>query len=853
MSDQDLVKISGDPADGDTQESVEARAATVKRVEADDPAVVTVCWMCGSDAEVVALCAALKGNTHVQMLDLGLNRELTQVAFQAVLDAVPNCSLEQLDAEGCGGISEHLEQAIKTAIEARITARIDQMSAEELARTSGDTSDSQMQNSMETRFATVARVQADDPAVVEVSWGFTHPSDDEVVALCAALEENTHVRMLDLRFNDKLTEPTFQALLEAVPKSHLGTVNVDGCDGISQEREQAIHVAVAARIAARIAEMSPQELAKTSGDPGDNCTQVLAVARAATIARVQTNDSAVVTVNWAEADPSDADVVALCAALDGNTHVQALLMQDNNNLTEAAFQALLEAVSKSRLESVDVEGCYGISDELEQAIAAAPGAAAAARVARMSAQDKNLAQTSGDPADNHTQVSVETRAATIARVQADDPAVVRVNWKGVQPPDLDVIALCAALDGNTHVQTLDLHSNKQLTEPAFQALLEVVPKSCLKKVHVANCPGASDRVKGLIAVQCKLRGWTPTNLLVDADETLARSVAEQGHPIMTTFLQEKVFANKTVAEFLRFLTGEAGKASDETETMLDLAMTSPFPEVKAWAKSYGNLQPQKGTGVCFRIIGMKVHGSETCIVIFAEDVMTKHRVALKLMANRDEWQREQTMRLVDRGQKLDPSHVVEILDCFELDDDAMNFCASHEELRGNSRPVPAELLELKRTVSAVLSATTDELESKLKAFDEAKNGRIDHQKFRMGMKELAPEITDDQLAELHTCLDNKHGTLDYQEFSHWFGRYAYPFMITMPAAAMDLTYMLSHDRVAGNDLESVLDIIRQIGEHTMYMHEMLHRVHGDLKPRVFQRHFFPLCVCVRLLAFVAFY
>jgi len=100
------------------------------------------------------------------------------------------------------------------------------------------------------------------------------------------------------------------------------------------------------------------------------------------------------------------------------------------------------------------------------------------------------------------------------------------------------------------------------------------------------------------------------------------------------------------------------------------------------------------------------------------------------------------------------------------------------------------------------------------------------------MKELAPEITDDQVAELLTYLDKaKDGQVDYKEFAQMFGRFPYPFMLTMAAAAMDLTYMLSHDSVAGHDLDSVLDIMRQVGEHVMYMHETLGRGHGDLKPR----------------------
>ena len=98
------------------------------------------------------------------------------------------------------------------------------------------------------------------------------------------------------------------------------------------------------------------------------------------------------------------------------------------------------------------------------------------------------------------------------------------------------------------------------------------------------------------------------------------------------------------------------------------------------------------------------------------------------------------------------------------------------------------------------------------------------------MRDLAAELTDDQISELIIAFD-QDGIIDYQKFAQSFGRYAYPFMITMPAAAMDLTYELSHSRLAGNDLDAVVDIMRQIGEHAMYMHETLGRIHGDLKPR----------------------
>ena len=97
-----------------------------------------------------------------------------------------------------------------------------QMSAEELAQASGDPADEETQETAEARAATVARVGADDPAVVTVNWFNAHPADAEIVARCGALEGNAHVRELNLRGNSKLTE----AVLEAVSNSRLGTVDV---------------------------------------------------------------------------------------------------------------------------------------------------------------------------------------------------------------------------------------------------------------------------------------------------------------------------------------------------------------------------------------------------------------------------------------------------------------------------------------------------------------------------------------------------------------------------------------------------------------------------------------------------
>jgi hypothetical protein len=64
---------------------------------------------------------------------------------------------------------------------------------------------------------------------------------------------------------------------------------------------------------------------------------------------------------------------------------------------------------------------------------------------------------------------------------------------------------------------------------------------------------------------------------------------------------------------------------------------------------------------------------------------TGERVALKLMTNREEWRREQDMRMTDCGEQLDRRHVLEIKNAFELDDAGLAYCQQHPELQGDCR------------------------------------------------------------------------------------------------------------------------------------------------------------------------
>eukprot|EP01047_Picozoa_sp_COSAG01_P097184 COSAG01_NODE_27546_length_683_cov_0.636986_1_plen_164_part_10 len=164
------------------------------------------------------------------------------------------------------------------------------------------------------------------------------------------------------------------------------------------------------------------------------------------------------------------------------------------------------------------------------------------------------------------------------------------------------------------------------------------------------------------------------------------------------------------------------------------------------------------------------------------------------MANREEWEREINMRQMDDGSKLDKKHVLPILDSFELDVEALNFCADNEQLQGKVKPSVAKLTELRASLSSKVAATTVELECQLQRYDTDGDGTLDHDEFCTGVQTLVPGITSAQIKEMLDALGiDKTGKVDYRDFATFLGKFPYPYLITMPAAAMDLTDLLAHD------------------------------------------------------------
>ena len=143
----------------------------------------------------------------------------------------------------------------------------------------------------------------------------------------------------------------------------------------------------------------------------------------------------------------------------------------------------------------------------------------------------------------------------------------------------------------------------------------------------------------------------------------------------------------------------------------ELALGSPIHQLSHWAKTVGTLLGR------YELVGHTVHASKTCLVIFARDVHTDVLVALKFMANRQEWLREKTARELSNGRdmgsgrgstkpvmQLDGRHVVAILDSVELDAAAVDWYKRQQQLHGEKPKTYLHIMpQARRDLSDLLS------------------------------------------------------------------------------------------------------------------------------------------------------
>eukprot|EP01047_Picozoa_sp_COSAG01_P071220 COSAG01_NODE_10996_length_2030_cov_4.856551_1_plen_592_part_10 len=143
--------------------------------------------------------------------------------------------------------------------------------------------------------------------------------------------------------------------------------------------------------------------------------------------------------------------------------------------------------------------------------------------------------------------------------------------------------------------SFSISNNEAIGEAGADPLMDTIRMTQNIAIHHIKHDGCNIReeVSLFFTRWSKLSSWAPDNLAQDTDDELvqlARCAAEYQHPLMAQFLQGAAFRGKTVQDFLCLLSGKMIELDDPTETLLDIARVSKYPDVKTWAKRYGTLR-----------------------------------------------------------------------------------------------------------------------------------------------------------------------------------------------------------------------------------------------------------------------
>ena len=186
------------------------------------------------------------------------------------------------------------------------------------------------------------------------------------------------------------------------------------------------------------------------------------------------------------------------------------------------------------------------------------------------------------------------------------------------------------------------------------------------------------------------------------DSSLGKFAVKHYHPCVDKFLVANKAGSNSVSAFLNFLSGDSDRTDEKgaptmahwaaefnqhqllttlvknganamieresdgsSRTVLDIAIGSTDKQMQQWARLHGTFWGR------YKLEDSHIHCSETCLVIFALDLVLNLQVTLKLMRNEKEWQREQEMRRLNQG-KLDSKRVLELLGAVDLEQDAGN-------------------------------------------------------------------------------------------------------------------------------------------------------------------------------------
>ena len=310
-------------------------SATLASVRVNDQSLTTLrLSLMGLWDEAIGLVAdALMGNEHVTRIELGGNADLTDAGVQLLLPGIPASKVTEIDLGGCPAVSRGAKDALSAACLPNVLSAVSENDSRTIFLNlfkCGLTDDH-----MDLLARALMRTHASSrPSTGTYGDSETRP-DTPSSELCSTPTSawlrrsgNVHVRKVDLRFNDQLTDAGMRQLVPAVAASRVEEIDLFGCHAISATWQAEVRRA---------------------------CVKNA-------IAPVHANDASATTLQLRFAGLRDGDLELVSRALSGNEYVTSVDITGNGELTTAGVRQLAEALQKSKVEHVTIgNGCFGVS------------------------------------------------------------------------------------------------------------------------------------------------------------------------------------------------------------------------------------------------------------------------------------------------------------------------------------------------------------------------------------------------------------------------------------------------------------------------------------------------------------
>ena len=285
------------------------------------------------------------------------------------------------------------------------------------------------------------RCKANDRDFRNLDWSDVRLDAADAKLLAAALENNTHLQKLSVRYGVYMSNSAAEQLERALTRTRV----------------------VRAVVSGRSYSHNGRRVVRDFQANANAGLRRLCVANAAW--RAATNDRAMDAIDWSNMGLEDDDILRLAPSLSGNMALQRISLSNNRFLSDQAVTKLASALESSACLRVDIDGCHHISQ---------PAATALRRV---------------------------WVSNTCQRVKAEDSALAEIDWSNTEADDEDVCMLAAALCSTCKVNTLTLAHNRLISDAGARALQSVL-QHCAVVVVALDVTSVGEPLKAAIRQLC---------------------------------------------------------------------------------------------------------------------------------------------------------------------------------------------------------------------------------------------------------------------------------------------------------------------------------------------------------------